>query len=436
MRQRIALCIVLASACLRAQVDLTEQQSLQRALGEAGNSSVEFIRALENHLKQFPDTTRRADLEKALVKSAIDLNDDRRIIQYGESVLTRDPDNQQVLEHVTTALLHSGDAASAQRALEDARRFEQLIQAAYKNGKLTPGAGREEAKRKDEYDRGLARAKLLQARAQGLLGHLDEGIRLAESSYALYPSVEAARETARWLSSAGKDREAIQYLADAFTISALRSTDPEGAADRARMSALYQKLNGSDAGLGDLILKAYDSTSTLLAARRAALREYDPNAQLKDPMQFALNGLDGDKLKLSSLLGKVVVLDFWATWCVPCREQHALYERVKAKFDNDDPVAFISVNTDEDHGVVKPFLESVKWSQKVYFEDGLQVLLQVSSIPTTVIFGKQGQMVSKMIGFLPDRFVDMLTDRIDEALGKPPRPPAAPVNPLKGPISQ
>jgi thioredoxin-related protein len=67
---------------------------------------------------------------------------------------------------------------------------------------------------------------------------------------------------------------------------------------------------------------------------------------------------------------------------------------------------------------VKPFLEAQKWTQKVYFDDGLQNLLQVSSIPTTVIFGKKGELVDRMNGFLPDRFVDMLTERIDAALGK------------------
>ena len=171
--------------------------------------------------------------------------------------------------------------------------------------------------------------------------------------------------------------------------------------------------------LGDVILKAYDNTSALLAARRAQLRELDPNAQVKDPLHFTLSGLDGEKLPLSSLLGKVIVLDFWATWCVPCRAQHALYEQAKARFKDADDLVFLSIDADEDRTLVKPFVESHQWTQKVYFEDGLQSLLQVSSIPTTIIFGKKGDVVSRMNGFLPDRFVGMLTERIDQALGKP-----------------
>ena len=75
-------------------------------------------------------------------------------------------------------------------------------------------------------------------------------------------------------------------------------------------------------------------------------------------------------------------MDFWATWCGPCRVQHPLYEEVKSKFAGNDDVVFLAINTDEDLAACKPFLESNKWDTKnVYFEDGLSNLLQVGSIP-------------------------------------------------------
>jgi thiol-disulfide isomerase/thioredoxin len=430
--------VLLAALPLAAQINPAqinpaqdEQNALNRALAETGNTPVEVVRAFEHHLQQYPESPRRDDIERALAKSAVDLNDDRRLIEYGRRILDRDPDNLQLLEPVATALLRKGEKPSAERALEYARRLEQLIKANYRNDKFLPGGGPNAAKRKDDFDRSQARVRILQARAQGLLDRRDEAIQLAEASYTIFPSVEGAREAARWLTAAGQDREALQYLARAFTIGGLHSAEQDGGRDREQMGALYRKLNGSDAGLGDFILKTYDETAEILAARRAELRSIDPNHSLKDPMQFTLSGLDGDKLPLSSLAGKVAVLDFWATWCGPCRAQHALYEEAKARFKDEPDVVFLSIDTDDDHALVRPFLDSMKWTQKVYFEDGLQVLLQVGNIPTTIIFGKRGEVASRMVGYLPDRFVDMLSERIDEALGKPlkhlSKTPAAPV---------
>jgi thiol-disulfide isomerase/thioredoxin len=179
------------------------------------------------------------------------------------------------------------------------------------------------------------------------------------------------------------------------------------------------KLHGSDAGLGDAILTAYDRTAKLLQDRRSLTLTRDPNAGAVEPMQFTLTGLDGKKLSLASLQGKVVVLDFWATWCLPCRTQHPLYETVKQRFGDRSGVVFLAIDTDEDRKSVAPFLDEQQWSHaSVYFEDGLQRLLGVSSIPTTVLFDKHGRVSSRLNGFLPERFVDQLTERIQYALAE------------------
>ena len=424
---RLCISLAFATTFLSAQTAPTavEQRDLQRALSEAGNSPVEVARAIEHHLERYPNSPQKSDLERALFKTSVELNDDRRVLLYGEQVLARDPDNRPYLQALTAAQLRTGERVSAERALVHARHLEEVIRNTYKDDKFVAGGGREVAKRKDEFDRALASVLIFEARAQGLLEHNDEAIRLAESSYRIFPSVEGAREASRWLAASGKERDAIQYLADAFTIAGLHSADLDGANDRARLKELYTKLNGSEAGLGDLIIKTYDQTSQRLADRRAELRQFDPNNQLRDPLAFTLSGLEGDKLPLSSLLGKVVVLDFWATWCGPCRAQHPLYEETKTRFKDNPDVLFLSIDTDENHALVKPFVESQKWTQKIYFDDGLQQLLQVSNIPTTVVFGKKGEVVDRMVGYLPDRFVDMLTERINDALGLPTQPAPA-----------
>jgi len=89
---------------------------------------------------------------------------------------------------------------------------------------------------------------------------------------------------------------------------------------------------------------------------------------------------------------------------------------VKQRYRDSNDVAFVSVNTDEDRALVAPFVKDQKWSQSVYFEDGLTRKLEISSIPTTIVLDRRGEIVSRMNGFVPDRFVDMLSERIEEAL--------------------
>jgi thiol-disulfide isomerase/thioredoxin len=253
------------------------------------------------------------------------------------------------------------------------------------------------------------------------MGDFGEASKLAALSFSTYPCEESAREWGGALASMGFDEQAVMHFADAFTIPDMRALDSDRALDRKRLGEIYARKHHSEAGLGEVILQAYDRMAALVEERQKRINALDPNANVTDPMGFTISGLDGQKLVLGSLKGKVVILDFWATWCGPCRVQHPMYDRVKERFKGRDDVVLLSIDTDEDHGTVAPFLDQQQWSKaKVYFEDGLQKLLQVTDIPTTIIFDKQGRLASRMNGFLPDRFVEQLSERIQSALEQAP----------------
>jgi thiol-disulfide isomerase/thioredoxin len=392
-----------------------QQQDLQRAVNEAGASSIDLTRVLEEFLRKYPNATQLKDIERALAKAAIDNKDDRRTALYGERVLASSPDDMLMLDRVAHAELTLGGKDNAEKAFAHARRFQELVE------KLPEPNGAGAAKRTEERDRGIARALLYQSRAKSALGDFNEASKLAALSFARYACEESAREWGGALDSAGYYEQAVMHFADALMIPDLRALDSDRALDRKRLGESYRKKHDSEKGLGEAILEAYDRTAALVEARLNRLNALDPNANVTDPMGFTIGGLDGQKLKLGSLKGKVVILDFWATWCGPCRVQHPMYDQVQEKFKDRGDVVLLSIDTDDDHSIVAGFLDQQKWPKtRVYFEDGLQKLLQVSDIPTTIVFDKQGRVASRMNGFLPDRFVEQLSARIQSALTETP----------------
>ena len=266
-------------------------------------------------------------------------------------------------------------------------------------------------------DRALARALALEARATGDAGEIESAAKIAHKSWEAWPTGEGAREVAFWEKKLQHDQDAIQFYADAFTLEDARTTEADRTQDRKRLGELYSKLNGSEKGLGEVILEAYDRTSALLNDRRASLKARDPNAVAVNPADFVLPPWWErlPPLAIASLKGKTVVMDFWATWCAPCRAQQPIIEEVKKRFEASPDVIFVAVDADDDLSLVAPFVKEQGWKNAGYFEAGLAQKMSITSIPTVVVFDPAGGIYSRINGFAPDRFEQTLIQRIEEA---------------------
>jgi thiol-disulfide isomerase/thioredoxin len=403
--------------------ELQEQYELAQAANDAGTSSVDQIRALEAHLKKFPATKQRAVIEQNLYKAATDSNDNARIVLYGEKLLqtaaaAKIIDDLTMLDRVIRALVESADRTNdqeqARKALGYAKRYEAdvvAMRAQSPPGHLTPGQW------SDEVDRALARALALEARATGDAGELESAAKIARKSWETWPTGEGAREVAFWEKKRQHDNDAIEFYADAFTLEDARTTETDRTQDRKRLGELYSKLNGSETGLGAVILEAYDRTSAVLNDRRARLKTRDPNAVAVNPADFVLPPVVGAvaPLAISSLKGKTVVMDFWATWCLPCRAQQPIIEGIEKRFEASPDVVFVAVDADDDLSLVAPFVKEQGWKNAGYFEAGLAQKMSITAIPTVVVFDPAGAIYSRINGFAPDRFEQILIQRIDEA---------------------
>lgn len=114
---------------------------------------------------------------------------------------------------------------------------------------------------------------------------------------------------------------------------------------------------------------------------------------------FALAGLDGRKVTLSKLKGKVVILDFWATWCGPCRRWMPIVEKVGKELAPKGVLVY-AVNVRETKDQVRQYLSKTGVKVPILFDsDGaIGTAYGAVSIPLTVIVGRDGKIAKTMVG--------------------------------------
>jgi len=126
-----------------------------------------------------------------------------------------------------------------------------------------------------------------------------------------------------------------------------------------------------------------------------------PVAAGKLAADFKLAGLDGRTISLSSLHGKVVFLNVWATWCAPCREEMPSIETLYEEFSRDKDFVVLAVSQDtEGRNAVAPYMERNGFKFTVLLDPENQVgdAYDVSGIPETFIIDRAGRIVAHHIG--------------------------------------
>jgi cytochrome c biogenesis protein CcmG/thiol:disulfide interchange protein DsbE len=134
-----------------------------------------------------------------------------------------------------------------------------------------------------------------------------------------------------------------------------------------------------------------------------------------------MKSLDGSSFRFADFEGKVIVINFWASWCGPCRSEIPDYERVRKAYA-DREVEFVGLTTEDPRTSsdrVNRFLRDVRFGFRLGWADRDTTRTLMNGrrgIPQTIVIDGNGRIVDHWTGYSPRRSREKLTETIDQAL--------------------
>jgi thiol-disulfide isomerase/thioredoxin len=202
----------------------------------------------------------------------------------------------------------------------------------------------------------------------------------------------------------------------------------------AQLKTAYAEREASTPEFGKLPDQKQKAFGELLAdlekSRSEKVRKHAVEDRINLPsIDFTIKGLDGTPVSLASFKGKVVVIDFWATWCGPCKASFPYLQKVYEKYKDNPRVNFLAVDTWERQKDVastvenaRKFMADNKYTFPVLIDELTEKRVsekyEVEGIPTKFIIDKKGNIAFKGIGFGGPEMEDELTAQIELLLGE------------------
>lgn len=295
----------------------------------------------------------------------------------------------QIYAVAASELMKTGNGQLSQRALQMAHSLIAFAEEEIQNMMITQNLAN------------LSHLALALAQAQSVAGQilLKEGkapqalILLEKAKEFEWLLGESYRESyVLALAKAGEPAKALEVLS-----AMVRENKTSNVVIQA-LQQCYIRAKGNEEGWQEYL-------SNLQAEALKKLTE-EITAQLIDlpaPL-FSLPSLTGDTVSLAALRGKVVVIDFWATWCTPCIASFPAMQQVQNAYHNRSDVQFFFINSwersQEKRQHVADFIAKKGYHFNVLMDEDNRVIsaYQVSSIPTKFIIDKQGRIRFKSIG--------------------------------------
>jgi len=394
---------------------LNPDAELQATVQQAGNDRAALIRNLEAYLVKYPDSPRRTAIYRALLESEMQLQNQKRALEYALQILAIQPDDSQTLFLAATLLEKMPDDASQTQAMGYDTHLMELV------AKADPES-RSPQMTLEDWQAGRTKFTMdlyvLRGKIERHLHKNSDAVKDLNEGFRLLPNVEAAVNLGEIAEESKNADEAVRQYAVAFLLAGQDPDENPVSREylRLEMGNLWRATHTSNVGLGDIVLNSYDKTREIIKANSPEPPVY--NKGVTDPLQFSLRRVDGSAaMNLADTRGKTVVLDFWTTWCSYCRVTELVLSDMRKKFAGRNDVVFLAINKDEDETQVAPFVKEMKYEGTLVYADGLDTALKVETIPTIIVLDHAGKVAYRNQGFVPDNFSDALSAAITKASG-------------------
>ena len=160
----------------------------------------------------------------------------------------------------------------------------------------------------------------------------------------------------------------------------------------------------------------FSKTTLVLASMVLSASAYAVDIGQAAP-DFELPNPAGASVKLSSYKGKVVYLDFWASWCGPCKQSFPWMNEMQSRYGAKN-FQIVGVNVDQKSDDAKEFLKENKATFDVVFDNTGKIpkTFAIKGMPTSMLIGADGKVISVHTGFKPENKAE-LEKQIKDALG-------------------
>ena len=117
---------------------------------------------------------------------------------------------------------------------------------------------------------------------------------------------------------------------------------------------------------------------------------------------FTLQDLEGKPVSLSDYKGKVVFIDFWATWCPPCRLSIPYVEKLYEQYKDNEDFVVLGINLQESKEDITKFMKKQKMNYTILLSDNKVISsYKIASIPRFFLIDRNGEIYNKYVGFAP-----------------------------------